>query len=458
MKRNLVHQILFFCCIGGCALSMTFTTSCESKNESSEYNPNEPVTLTEFYPDSGGIATQVILNGSNFGTNIDGIKVYFNKKRAAVVSSLGNKIYVITPRRPGDGMPDDGDPERDQVDISVVVGNDSVSYDKKFKYRIQTVVSTLCGRPKNDNTTKVGTLGETEFPEVGFLAVDAEDNIFVCPRELWGQNKLILVNEKQNMSSIIIDNAGQFPLNQPCVVDQGQGLCIPTDAGNTYWSVNSIDFWTPRRRDYMAAPGEDPGNIQTSYKHSFAYCELDGHFYCRAKDKNFFLKIEGKTGYATVVEVGDNNLLPTADCYMTFSKSDPKKLYMAFTNSHCIGVFEDITDPTRPNNFKIYAGDLGRSGHADGRGTESQFNNPRQLVLDEEENLYVADSNNHCIRKITTEGVVSTVIGNPEKSGYKDGAPDVALFADPLGIAIDSEGIIYIGDLQNHCIRKLAIE
>ena len=106
----------------------------------------------------------------------------------------------------------------------------------------------------------------------------------------------------------------------------------------------------------MAADGEDASKVNTTYKHSFAYCELDNHFYCRTKDANFFLKIDGKTGYAWVIEVGNNDLLATSDCYMTFSRKDPKKLYMAFTNQHCIGVFEDITDPTREGNFRIYAG------------------------------------------------------------------------------------------------------
>ena len=220
-------------------------------------------------------------------------------------------------------MPDDGDPDHDQVEITVKVGEQSAVYDKKFDYHIQTVVTTLCGRPGTSGV-KVGTLGETEFPEVGFLAIDAEDNLFVCPRELWGANKLILINEKENQSSIIIDNAGQYPLNQPCIIDNGLGLVIPTDGGNTFWSVNSIDFWTPRRRDYMAADGEDASKVNTTYKHSFAYCELDNHFYCRTKDANFFLKIDGKTGYAWVIEVGNNDLLATSDCYMTFSRKDPK--------------------------------------------------------------------------------------------------------------------------------------
>lgn len=456
MKNNLIHKILFLCCVGGCVLSMFIASSCESNSDAQVHDPNRPVTVTNFYPDSGGVATQVILNGDNFGTDLSKIKVLFNNKEAVVIRSLGNKLYAITPRRPGDDMPDDGDPERDQVKITVQVGEQSAAYEHKFNYRIQTVITTLCGRP-GTTETKVGTLSETEFNyQVAFLAVDAEDNLFVGTRDEGNANKLILVNEKENMSSIIFDNAPR--LNQPCVVDHGRGLVIPTDYGNTYYSVNSSDFWTPRRRDFVPAEDEDPSEINTVWKHSFAYCELDGYFYCRSKDKNYFLKIDEKTGTTWTVKVGNNDLLATSDCYMAFSKKYPERLYMVFTNVHCIGVFEDITDPTREGNFRLYAGIKGRAGHADGLAAEAQFNDPHQLIVDEEDNLYVADSNNCCIRKITPEGVVSTVIGNPDKFGYKDGTPDVALLSHPWGLAIDSEGIIYIGDDSNLCVRKLSIE
>ena len=459
MKRNFIQQTLVFSGMAGCMAACIMASSCKDEARGQVYDPNVPVTVTDFYPDSGGVATQMILNGSNFGTDLNNIQVYFNKKKAAVIGSLGDKLYVITPRRPGDGMPDDGDPDHDQVDITVQVGEQSATYNKKFNYHIQTLVSTLCGRP-GTTETKVGTLGETEFKgEMGFLAVDAEDNLFVAPRELWGANKLIMVSMETNQSSIIIDNAGQAPLNQPCVIDHGNGLVIPTDQNNTYWMVHSADFWQPKRRDYMAAEGEDADKVNTVYKHSFAYCELDGYFYCRRKDaSNFFLKIDADTGNAWVVDTGNNDLLGSSDCYMTFGRQDPKKLYMALTNLHCIAIFEDITDPTREGNFKIYAGMQGRPGHADGLASDAQFHSPRQLVLDEEENLYIADSENNCIRKITPEGVVSTVIGIPGKSGYKDGTPDVALFTQPWGLAIDSEGIIYVGDKDNLCVRQLSIE
>lgn len=459
MRRNKVHQFLFLSGIVGCTAVCIVTASCSDKEGRAMYDPNVPVTVTNFYPDSGGVATQIILNGSNFGTDLNNIQVFFNQKKAAVIGSLGDKLYVITPRRPGDGMPDDGDPERDQVEITVQVGEQRATYDKKFNYRIQTLVSTLCGRP-GTTANKVGTLGETEFKhEVGFLAVDAEDNIFVATREWNGENKLILIDKSENQSSIIIDNAGTSAINQPCVIDQGKGLAMPTDEGNTYWTIHSANFWQPKRRDYMAVNAEDADKVKTQYKHSFAYCELDGYFYCRRKNAtNFFLKIDANTGNAWVVDTGDNDLKGESDCYMSFSKKDPKKLYMVLTNLHCIAIFEDITNPTREGNFKIYAGMQGRPGHADGFVNDAQLISPRQLVVDDEENLYVADSGNNCIRKITPEGVVSTVIGIPGKSGYKDGTPDVALFADPWGLAIDSEGIIYVGDKNNLCVRQLSIE
>ena len=77
MKKNLIHQILFLLCIGGCALTIIIASSCEDKTSAQVHNPNEPITVTNFYPDSGGIATQVILNGENFGTDLENIEVYF---------------------------------------------------------------------------------------------------------------------------------------------------------------------------------------------------------------------------------------------------------------------------------------------------------------------------------------------------------------------------------------------
>ena len=86
------------------------------------------------------------------------------------------------------------------------------------------------------------------------------------------------------------------------------------------------------------------------------------------------------------------------------------------------------------------------------------FNHPRQICFDKKGNLYVADGSNHVIRKVSPDGIVSTVVGIAGVKGYRDGSPDEAMFNQPDGVAIDDEGTIYIADYENRLIRKLSIE
>lgn len=107
----------------------------------------------------------------------------------------------------------------------------------------------------------------------------------------------------------------------------------------------------------------------------------------------------------------------------------------------------------------LLAGKENTGGYMDGPLANARFNSPQQICMDSEGNLFVADKNNHCIRKITMEtGYVSTVAGIPQKSGYQNGTSDVALLNKPVGLVIDSEDIMYIGDSENAAIRRLAIE
>ncbi|PKF72292.1 T9SS type A sorting domain-containing protein [Chryseobacterium sp. PMSZPI] len=92
-------------------------------------------------------------------------------------------------------------------------------------------------------------------------------------------------------------------------------------------------------------------------------------------------------------------------------------------------------------------------GYVDGLGTAAQFNNPTGIAIDPSENLYVADSNNHRIRKITPQGQVSTLAGST--SGYADGSGTTAQFYYPYGIAIDPSGNLYVSDHINNRIRKV---
>jgi sugar lactone lactonase YvrE len=94
-------------------------------------------------------------------------------------------------------------------------------------------------------------------------------------------------------------------------------------------------------------------------------------------------------------------------------------------------------------------------GSADGGLANARFNNPRGLALDTQGALYVADTGNHTIRKITLAGNVVTLAGKPGTSGSADGSGTAATFLDPTGIVVDRTGLIYVGDDGNQLVRKV---
>ena len=104
-------------------------------------------------------------------------------------------------------------------------------------------------------------------------------------------------------------------------------------------------------------------------------------------------------------------------------------------------------------NVTILAG-TGKEGSADGTGEKAQFNGPSGVCSDKKGNVYVADFLNHTIRKIDKNNIVTTIAGNG-KPGYKNGKGANAQFNYPRGICIDKKGNLYISDSWNHRIRKI---
>jgi sugar lactone lactonase YvrE len=98
----------------------------------------------------------------------------------------------------------------------------------------------------------------------------------------------------------------------------------------------------------------------------------------------------------------------------------------------------------------------GAPGSADGTGSEAEFREPVDVAVDNGFNVYVADRFNNTIRKITPDGVVTTLAGSPGSPGSEDGVGQAALFKYPHGLAIDSATNIYVADRNNHTIRKIA--
>jgi len=98
----------------------------------------------------------------------------------------------------------------------------------------------------------------------------------------------------------------------------------------------------------------------------------------------------------------------------------------------------------------------GAFGAADGAGGTASFRSPRGVAVDAAGNVFVADTQNHTIRQVTPGGVVSTVAGLAQTSGLVNDIGTAARFNNPWGIAVDTSGNLYIAELNNHAIRKIA--
>ncbi|TDW97445.1 NHL repeat-containing protein [Dinghuibacter silviterrae] len=143
----------------------------------------------------------------------------------------------------------------------------------------------------------------------------------------------------------------------------------------------------------------------------------------------------------------------------------PKSLFLALacallfscnkqTGTGLKAVASDAQNPASSYTVSTFAGS-GIAGFADGTGTAASFNHPMGLAIDSSGNLYVADVQNLRIRKITPNGVVTTFAGNGQR-GSANGVDTVAEFYDPVRLAIDATGNVYVTDAKyNNMIRKI---
>lgn len=100
------------------------------------------------------------------------------------------------------------------------------------------------------------------------------------------------------------------------------------------------------------------------------------------------------------------------------------------------------------------AGSAYLTGSTDGTGSAARFNSPHGIACDKLGNIYVADRFNHKIRKVTTAGVVTTLAGSGTVGSF-DGTGSAASFNEPWGVACDTSGNVYVADTKNYKIRKI---
>lgn len=493
MKKILFLSLLVFIFSG-----ILFSCKDENQTKFQPFDPAKPIEVSGFYPDSGGIATPIIIDGSNFGSDTTGMNVYFVdtlgvKHKAGLVGSNGSKIFAFVPKltylRKMDIVV-----ERTMGDGRVISGK----AEENFFYKTQTSVSTVVGKPEPNNNN-VPTIGG-DFTNATFSApfaicLDDEDNIFVVERGWSAQGHGAYQgprndkNEGVGSNIIMVDQKGQSVLvlrygantsNAPAFSDEvgSEAVYVPEDAGLYYYQLLKSLTYAPRHRS-LILDEETRNVIEGNWKYSFVVNKLD-HLVYTVMWRGQLVRFNPVTRN---VEVLLEKVIPDvpnahgsgngSNTYCIFSPLEPNMLYFCMEDYNMIKRV-DISALTAGDKETYggepYAGRALVEGPVSGRGWEdgllenARFFAPKQMAFTADGKLYIADNNNHCIRVIDTtvpkaSATVNTAIGLPQSPGFQDGGPEFAKFWYPTGVAVNSDGsIIYVADSRNHVIRKLSIE
>jgi methionine-rich copper-binding protein CopC len=184
--------------------------------------------------------------------------------------------------------------------------------------------------------------------------------------------------------------------------------------------------------------------------------------------------VNNATTGGRITATSDNpNLILTADIATAIGGSGSARTFTVKHQANITGVanvtitindgtnqsvytFKVTVVPTPNYYWGILAGSAGgAAGSANGTGTAASFNAPQGLVRDSQGNLFVAEYNNHAIRKITPQGVVTTFAGTVGSAGFADGTGTAARFNQPANLAIDAQDNLYVADFSNSRIRKI---
>ncbi len=351
-----------------------------------------PLTLTSFSPTTGASGTIVTLTGANFSTTAATNAVKFNGSTAVVTAATATSLTVTVPAGASTGK------------VTVQVGNQLATSTNDFVY-IQSddpAVETFAGN---------GTLGFADgtgdvarFYQPTGVALDASGNVYVADAE---NHRIRKITPAGTVSTLAGNGTSGFVNGTGTAAQFASPRGVALDASGNVYVADGVNHCIRK----ITPTGE-----VTTLAGSGAYGFADGD---GAAAQFYFPKGLAVDASGTVYVADDIN--------------------------------HRIRKITPTGTVSTLAGST--SGSADGDGVAAQFHNPRGVAVDASGNVYVADAGNHRIRKITPTGTVSTLAGSTV--GFGEGIGSNARFSSPAGLAVDALGNVYVADDENERVRKI---
>ncbi|WP_426291851.1 IPT/TIG domain-containing protein [Dyadobacter endophyticus] len=366
-------------------------------------SPTPPVTggkeapeLSGFSPLSGKKGTVIKIQGKHFGSDASKVSLQINGLKATINAVTDTEITAVVPEKCG------------LAKLVLTVNSKEVTSVAAFRYLYTVTTSYFSGSGKGDDGKdggyKDGTPQQSEFRTLYNIATDSKGVMFAADL---GNCMVRRIETDGSSSTLAGAEQGGFKDGK------GNQALMKFPIGIELAPDGSI--YVADQENHAIRRVFSDGTLVTVAGEPDKPGTADGGLASAQFKRPYGVKLD-KTGVLWICDTENGLIRKLADSQVTtFAGSTP--------------------------------------GYADGKLREAKFYMPSYLNFDQNGNIFVADKHNHCIRKITQDGLVTTFSGTPTKSGYRDGEAGQAMFNQPCNIQIDKLGNLYVNDLWNHCIR-----
>ncbi|MGF6847272.1 hypothetical protein QFZ51_002507 [Chitinophaga sp. W3I9] len=418
------------------AVWLLFTAAACNKDNDFEHDNNAPVVVDKFTPETGAAGTEVLIYGTNFSKDTNGVTVTVNGKKALITGIISDHILVVIPEKAGSGK------------VVVTINGKAGTAPKDFQYLSSYKVTTLAGNGAAGYSDGKGTNAAFNFDKRCGLDVDDNGNVYVADAGNLRVRKIApdgaVTTLAGSGTSGYVEGKGpaaQFYLPFDIVTDNSGNVFVSDPSA---WTIRKI---TPDGTTSRICWGEAWG-IGIDKRNGTLYYANNG-------SPGSIYQVTPDGSSVTPIITGLNRPADVA-------VDDKGNLFVTENGNSVIKKFAAGNwAPT------IIAGAENQTGLVNGTGTAARFENPWSIIVDKANNLFVAGNgsadgssvnSNQCIRFITANAwEVSTYIGG-STAGFADGAGAAALFNAPTGVAVDKDGVVYVLDRNNNRIRKVTAE
>jgi len=422
-----------------CSLALLATVCMTGCRQDPKTEPIKDPIVDSYSPESGRSGTEIAIQGENFGNEIADVKVWINGLLAEVVSVSPTRIYAVVPRAAGSGS------------IKVTIREKAFDLSTPFTFESVRNVYTYSG--SGAAVTVDGELRNASFNKPYWLTYDKKDDaLFVL--EEGRKVRRIKDGLVETVASLTgsINNPRSITMSITC-----DTIFIGNDnaANNSNVTVGILTRDTDFKvqKDYVLSTND------TRYVNFAGIHPVDGTLMMYTWLRKLYKW--NKTTNSVELLYNLASVIPN-DAYANFCFSPDGNTMYVVVKYPFIGILKGQYNQSTKEivgGFQVFAG-TGSWGAADGLGTAASFDQPAQATVDSYGRIYIAEKFNHWVRMVTPAGEVSRYAGDggAGNQGFVDGDMLSAKFDQPEGIAMDSEGNIYVADLVNSRIRVIREE